>query len=85
MADPDLDVSPVNSDAARSGAWDLWLPDASGLVQTLEQLRTALQMNDRSNTEWAEALRGFQGLPSWIPAPEPLKKEADQYLGRNTG
>lgn len=73
-------IDDLNEDWLRTRTWDLYR--GSHLITTLEDFLWALNVENAIQDDQLKALRHAMSLPSWIPAPEALKVEVTDFIGR---
>lgn len=83
--EPDSPHDPENSDAIKALSWDLYfqVDGVFGLVQTKDQLLRSLGWSNLPLAEQRNRVGNLLGLPSWVPAPDGLKKEVYAWLEAN--
>ena len=78
-----LDRDLVQADWLRSMTWDAWvlIKDEMVLVDSLKLLLKFLRVDGKEVGYQKAEVRHFVRLPAYLPAPEDLKKEVEEFLG----
>ena len=66
-----------NEDWLKTLSWDL-------PATNLSELFTVLGVSDSTDSYKSQVLHNFMGLAAWEAAPERIKQEASEWLGRTS-
>lgn len=80
------EITVENQEWIKSGDWDIWVV-RNGVwekkVETLAELLEAMEWNTDPTDEVRFKLSNLMELPTWLPAPQPLKDEVGAWMEAN--